>query len=123
MLASRSLSFDPQAAAVGIGRAVGTVGTARAVGIGDGVLGERRAVAAVGVTRRIGVVGVRAQLAMIITLLVIEPWRVGGERIRRGLVAEGTAVGTEGIVDAVRFEGASGSVGIGCRVGRVGIRA
>ena len=48
MLASRSLSFDPQAAAVGIGRAVGTVGTARAVGIGDGVLGERRAVAAVG---------------------------------------------------------------------------
>ena len=45
MLASRSLPFDPQAAAVGIGRAAGAVGIARAEGIVDGVLGERRAVA------------------------------------------------------------------------------
>ena len=60
---------------------------------------------------------------MIISLLVIEPWRVGGERIRRGLVAEWTAVGAEGIVDAVRFEWAAGSEGIGRRIGRVGIGA
>ena len=71
MLVSRSLPFDPQAAAVGIGRAVGTVGIAGAVGIVDGVLGIRRAVATVGVTRRIGFVRIRAQLATIISLLVI----------------------------------------------------
>ena len=45
VLVSRSSSFDPQTAAVGIGRAVGTVGIPSAVGIVDGVLGERRAVA------------------------------------------------------------------------------
>ena len=38
-------SINPQAAAVGIVRAVGTVGTARPEGIIDGLLGERRAVA------------------------------------------------------------------------------
>ena len=45
-----------------------------------------------------------------------EPWRVGGERIRRGLVAERTAVGAEGIVDAVRLERAPCSEGNGSRV-------
>jgi hypothetical protein len=55
--------------------------------------------------------------------LVIEPWRVGGEGIHRGLIAEWTAVGAKLVVDAVRFEGAVGSEGIGRRVGRVGIRA
>jgi len=39
------------------------------------------------------------------------------------LIAEGTAVGAEGIVDAVRFEGASGSVGIGRGIRIVRIRA
>ena len=123
-LAEGSLPFDPQAAAVGISRAAGTVGIAGAEGIVDGVLGERRAVAAVVVTRRIGVVGVRAQLAVIISLLVIEPWRVGGERIRRGLVAERTTVGTEGIFDAVRVEWASGSEGIDrrVRIKRIGVQ-
>ena len=48
--------------------------------------------------------------------LVIEPWRVGGERIRRGLVAEGTTIGTTRVVDAVRVERATGSEGIGRRV-------
>ena len=51
MLVSRSLPFDPQAADVGIARAVGTVGIPGAVGIVDGVLGERKAVAAEGVIR------------------------------------------------------------------------
>ena len=74
VLASRSFPFDPQAAAVGIGRAVGTVKISRAEEIVDGVLGEWRAIAAVGVTRRIGVVRVLAQLATIISLVVIEPW-------------------------------------------------
>ena len=40
MLVFRSLPFDPQAAAVGIGGAVGAVGIAGAEGIVDGVLGE-----------------------------------------------------------------------------------
>ena len=121
--AGRSAAFDPQAASVGIGRTVGTIRTARPEGIGDRVRRVRRAVAAQGVTRRIGIVRVGVQPATIISLLVIDPWRVGGERIRRRLVAERTAVGAEGIVDAVRFEGASGSEGIGRRVGRVRIRA
>ena len=76
MLASRSLPFDPQAAAVGIGRTVGTIRTASPEGIVDGVRRERRTVAAEGITRGVGVVGVRAQLATIISLLVIESWRV-----------------------------------------------
>ena len=64
-------------------------------------MGEWRAVTAVGATRRVSVVWIGAQLATIISLLVIEPWGVSGERIRRGLVAEWTAIGAEGIVDAV----------------------
>src|SRR5512147_3096704 len=56
-------------------------------------------------------------------LLVIKPWGLGGERIRRGLIGEGTATGTVGIVDAVRFEGASGSGWISCRVRCVRIQA
>ena len=39
------------------------------------------------------------------------------------LIAEGTAVGAEGIVQAVRLEGASGSVGIGRGIRIEGIRA
>jgi len=57
--------------------------------------------------------GVRAQLAAIVPLLVIQPWCVRGKWIRRRLIAEGTAVGTEGIVQAVRLEGASCPEGIG----------
>ena len=92
--------------------AVGIRGTAGAVGTPG----------AVGVTGRIGIIRVRAQLAVIVPLLVIEPRRVGGERIRRRLIAEGTAIGTEGIVQAVRLEGAAGSerIGRGFRVERIG---
>ena len=50
---------------------------------------------------------------MVVPLLVIQPRRIGSEQIRRRLLAKGTAVGAEGIVQAVRLEGASGSVGIG----------
>ena len=39
------------------------------------------------------------------------------------MIAEGTAVGTEGIVDAVRLEGAAGAEGIGRGFRIVGIRA
>ena len=39
------------------------------------------------------------------------------------MIAEGTAVGTEGIVQAVRLEGASGSEGIGRGIRIVRIRA
>ena len=66
--------------------------------------------------------GVRAQLAAIVPLLVVEPWGVSRIGIRGRLIAEGTAVGAEGIVQAVRLEGASGSVGIGrgIRIERIG---
>ena len=57
--------------------------------------------------------GVCAQLAAIVPLLVVEPWGVSRIGIRGRLIAEGTAVGAEGIVQAVRLEGASGSEGIG----------
>ena len=43
------LSFDSQAAAVGIGRAIGLIGTACAVRIADGVGRKPRTVPAVGV--------------------------------------------------------------------------
>ena len=72
--------FNPRAAAIGIGRTVGTIRTTSPIGIVDGVLGEWRAVAAVGVTRRVSVVEIGTQLATIVPLLVIEPWRIGGER-------------------------------------------
>jgi len=51
-----------------------------------------------------------------------EPRRIGGEWIRCRLIAEGTAVGTEGIVQAVRLEGASSPEGIGrgIRIERIG---
>ena len=111
--ANGSASFDSQAAAVGIRGTAGVVGIPGAEGIVDRVRRERRAVAAVGVTGRIRIIRVRAQLAAIVPLLVIQPRRICGERIRRRLVAEGTAVGTEGIVQAVRLEGASSPEGIG----------
>jgi len=78
--------------AVGIRGTAGAVGTPGAVGVVDRVGRERRAV---GVTGRIGIIRVRAQLAVIVPLLVIEPRRIGGEGIRRRLIAEGTAVGTD----------------------------
>ena len=43
--------------------------------------------------------------------------------IRRRLIAEGTAVGAEGIVDAIRLKRVSGSVGIGRGIRIVRIRA
>ena len=60
MHVSRSLPLNPQAAAVGIGGTVWTVGTARPKGIVDGVRGKRGAVEAEGVTRRNFPVGHRA---------------------------------------------------------------
>ncbi len=105
--------FNSEAAAVGIRGTAGVVGIAGAKGIVDRVRRERRAVAAVGVTGRIRIIRVRTQLAAIVSLLVIQPRRIGSERVRRRLIAEGTAVGAEGIVQAVWLEGASGPKGIG----------
>ena len=104
-----SASFNSEAAAVGIRGTAWVIGIPGAVGILDRVRRIRRAVAAVGVTGRIEVIRVRAQLAVIVPLLVIQARRIGGERIRRRLIAEGTAVGAEGIVQAVRLVAASGS--------------
>ena len=71
------LPFNPPAPSVGIGRAVGAVGIARAILIIEGLGGIRTSVAAVGVTGRIRIVWVRAQLAAIVPLRVVEPWGVG----------------------------------------------
>ena len=121
--AAGSASFDPQAVAVGIRGTVGAVGIPGAVVILDRVRRIRRAVAAVGVIGRIRIIRVRAQLAPIVPFLVIQPRRFGGERIRRRLIAEGTAVGTEGIVQAVRLEGTSSPKWIGRGIRVVRIRA
>ncbi len=108
-----SASFNSEAAAVGIRGTAGVVGIPSAERINDRVRRIRRAGAAEGVARRVGVVRVRAELAVIVPLLVVEPRCIRCKGIRRRLIAEGTAIGAEGIVDAVRFEGASGSVRIG----------
>jgi len=120
---NRSASFNPEASAIWIRGTAGAVGIPGAVGIFDRVRREGRAIAAVGVTRRIRIIRVRAELAAVVPLLVIEPRRIGGERIRRRLIAEGTAIGAEGIVDAVRLEGAASSEGIGRGFRIVRIRA
>jgi len=65
-----SESFNSEAAAVGIRGTAGAVGIADVVWILDQFRRVRRAV---GVTGRIGVIGVRAQLAAIVPLLVIQP--------------------------------------------------
>ena len=59
----------------------------------------------------------------VIPLLVIKPWRVGREGIRRRLIAELTAVRTEGIVDSVRRKWTPRPVQIGRRVLLIRIRA
>jgi len=111
--ANGSASFNSEAAAVGIRGTTGAVGIPGAEGIVDRVRRERRAVAAVGVTGRIRIIRVRAQLAPVLTLLIVEPWGVSRIGIRRRLIAEGTAVGTERIVQAVRLKGAASPEGIG----------
>mgnify|MGYP001566339290 CR=1 FL=1 len=121
--AAGSASFDSQAAAVGIRGTAGVVGIAGTVGILDRVRRERRAVAAVGVARRIGIIRVRAQLAPVLTLLIVEPWGVSRIGICRRLVAEGTAVGAERIVQAVQLERASSTEGIGSGIKIERIRA
>ena len=108
--------------AIGIRRTAGAVGIPGAVRILDRVRRIWRAVATVGVTGRIRIIGVRAELATIVSLLVVQPRGIGGERIRCRPITEGTAVRTEGIVQAVSLEGAASSVGIGrgIRIERIG---
>jgi len=102
--------------AIGIPRTVGTIWTTSPVGIVDGVLGIRRAIAAVGVTRRVSVIGIGAQLAAIVPLLVIQPRCVRRIGIGGGLIAVRTAVAAELIRDAIRQERVTGAIRIGGRV-------
>ena len=81
--AAGSAPFNSHASAVGILGTDGAVGTPGAEGILDRVRRIRRAVAAVGVTRRIRIIRVRAQLAPVLTLLIVEPWGVSRIWIRR----------------------------------------
>jgi hypothetical protein len=104
---ARNLETTPdplfRPSAVGIRGTAGVVGIPDAVGVVDRVRREGKPVAAVGVAGRIRIIRVRAEFAAIVPLLVIQPRRIGGERIRRRLIAEGTAVGAEGIGHA-RFQ-------------------
>ena len=68
-----SASFNSEAAAVGIRGTAGAIGTTGTVGILDRIWRERRTVEAVGVARRVRIIRVRAQLAAIVPLLVIQP--------------------------------------------------
>ena len=115
-----SAPFNSPAAAIRIRRTTGAVGIPGTVGILDRVRRIRRAVATIGVAGRVRIIRVRAQLAPVLTLLIVEPWGVCGEGIRHCLIAVGAAVGTEGIVDAPRLEGAAGSerIGRGIRIVR-----
>jgi hypothetical protein len=106
-------AFNPQAAAIGIRGTAEVVGIAGTEGIFDRVRREWRAVAAIGVTRRVRIIRVRTELAAVVPLLIVQSRRIRGERILGRLITEGTAVGTEGIVQAVRLEGASSPEGIG----------
>lgn len=117
------LSFDSQATAIGIGGALGVIGTACAVRIIDIVGRKWRSVPAVGVAGGIRIIRIGAQLAPVGPLLVIEPWRVRREGILRRLIAERTAVRIEGIVDSVRRKRTPRPVRIGRRVLLVRIRA
>ena len=92
-----SASFNSEAADVEIGGTAGAIGIPGAEGIVDRVRRIRRAVATVGVTRRVGIIRVRAQLAPVLTLLIVELGGVSRIGIRRRLVAEGTAVGLKGL--------------------------
>ena len=118
-----SASLNPQAAAVGIRGTAGAIGAPGAVGILDRVRREGRAVAAVGVTGRIRIERIRTELAAIVPLLVVEPWGVRRIGIRGRLITVRAAIGAEGIVDAVRLEGAASSEGVGGGFRIVRIRA
>ena len=78
-----SASFNPQAVAVGICGTAGAIGIPGAVVVVDRVRREGGAVAAVGVAGRIRIERVRAELAAIVPLLVIQARRIGGDRIGR----------------------------------------
>ena len=80
-------------------------------------------VSAVGVTGLIRIVRIGAQLAAVLPLVVIEPWRIGRKGIPRRLIAEWTAVRAEGIVDSARRKGTPRPEWIGRRVLLVRIRA
>lgn len=107
--------------AVWIGWTAGAVGIAGTEGVVDRIRRIRIAVAAVGVTRRVGIIRVGTQLAAVVPLLVVEPRGISRKRIRRRLIAEGTAVRTERIVQAVSLEKASSPewIGRGIRIERI----
>lgn len=102
--------------------AIRTIGTACAVRIVDRVGRKQRPIPALGVAGGIRIVRIRAQLAAVISLLVVEPWRIGREGIPRRLIAEWTAIRTEWIVDPVRCKGTPRSLWIGHRILVVRIR-
>ena len=95
---AESATFNSEAVAVGIRGTAGAVGTPGAVGILDRVRRKRRAVAAMGVAGRVRIIRVRAELAAIVSLLIVEPWGVRCEGIRGRLITEGTAVGVKGLL-------------------------
>lgn len=102
-----SPSFDPPSPSKRIVRRVWFKRTAGSELVVHRIRRERRAVAAELVAGGIRIVGIRAQFPAVVALLIVKCRRISGEGIRRRLVAEGTAVRAEGIVDPVRGEGTS----------------
>src|SRR6187549_3540491 len=84
-----------------IRRRIKAIRATRSIRVVDRILRIRRAIPAEAVCRRVRIERVGAQLAAVISLLVIEAGRLDGEGTRRGCIAERAAVGAEGIVDAV----------------------
>lgn len=68
-----SVPFNPQAVTVGIYGTAEAVKTPGIEGIVDGIGRKRKAVAAVGVPGRIRIIRVHAELAMLVSLLFVEP--------------------------------------------------
>lgn len=70
---AKIIAFNSEAAAVWICGTAGVGGISVAEGVVDRVRRERRAVATVRVTGRIRIIQIRAQIAAMVSLLIIQP--------------------------------------------------
>lgn len=107
---------DAPALPVGIGGAVSSIRIPRAKRIVERVGGIGIPIAAVGIAHRIRIVRVRAQVAAIGPLLIIQPGCLGRVGVGSGPIAVRTAINSKLIRDAVGREGTAGAERIGDRV-------
>lgn len=105
-----SFPFNPPALPIGIVRTVEAIGIAGAKLIVERVRGIRIPVSAVSVAGRIRIIRVRAELAPVLTPLIVEHWGVGRIGIRGRLITVGVPVTTELVCDAVGSERIPGAI-------------